>query len=762
MTTRYTPSAENSIKEAQTQAGGLGHGFVGSEHLLLGLLSIPDSVAYELLRRRNVEYGVVKEKVIQLNGFFDPCPTDKKSFTPKAKQILKSAEEKSRTPFGRIGSEGILEAILSFKDCTAVSIIESTGCSCDELLYDLSNATRSYQNMLTKAPRESKKLPPVLSKYAKDVLNGSEDPVIGREKEIGKMIAVLLRKTKNNPCLLGEPGVGKTALVEGLAKRIREKDVPDFLKNKTIVSLDMPSVLAGAKYRGDFEERLKNIISELESRPDIILFIDELHTAVGAGASEGSIDAANILKPALARGKITIIGATTTEEYRKHIESDSAFERRFMPIFLNEPTSDEALDILKGLRKRYEAHHGLKITDPALSCAVSLSVRFMPNRRLPDKAIDILDEACSLKRLINENNASDSVQINAILKGIKESDEEYLYQTEEFLKAKAEKSTVSLELTEADIKKAVSQRLGTDITAPVPSELASRLKENIFGQDECIDTICSSLTTGFSNLSVNTSPICSIMLCGPSGVGKTLLARKLSYELYGENGLIYFDMSEYSQPHTVSKLIGSPPGYIGYREEGLLTKEVRSKPNSVVVFDDVDKAHPEVLSIIGTILERGIFVSPSGKSVDFRSSVVILCSALTTTKHVGFSLSENDLLNEVIPDEIRGRLEKAVFLKELNEEAKLKIATRQMNELVNRLKKNNIEVSYDFSICKASSEKYSQKNGARGIVNFIKNEVEAFIIKSAFPLDNNEYVKFSISFENGKVLLSKTEKMHIM
>ena len=407
-------------------------------------------------------------------------------------------------------------------------------------------------------------------------------------------------------------------------------------------------------------------------------------------------------------------------------------------------------------------HHGLEITDAALSCAVSLSVRFMPNRRLPDKAIDILDEACSLKRLINESTANDVMHVNAILKGIKESEQEYLTETDAFLRQKAQTSEISLKLTEADIKKAISQRLGTDITAPIPTELASRLKENIYGQDESIDTVCASLAAGFSNLSNNTAPISSMMFCGASGVGKTLLAKNIAYELYGPNGLIYFDMSEYSQPHTVAKLIGSPPGYIGYREEGLLIKEARSKPNSVIVFDDVDKAHSDVMNLIGTILDRGIFVSPSGKSVDFRSSVIILCSSALPSKHAGFSSSQNDALPSAIPEEIRGRLGKTVLFKPLNDEAKIKTAQKHLNDLKNRMLNHNIDLSYDESVERQASEKYDSKGGVRGIISFIKNEIEALLIKEIFPANSPEGTKAVIYCRNGKILLSKTEKLHIM
>jgi ATP-dependent Clp protease ATP-binding subunit ClpC len=621
----------------------------------------------------------------------------------------------------------------------------------------------------------AKKLPPTIAKYASPLFKSDRenDPAFCRDEEIGHIIRILSRKTKNNPCLLGEPGVGKTAVVEGLAKRIRENDVPDFLKGKLLLALDIPSMLAGAKYRGDFEERLKNVLSESAERSDLILFIDELHTVMGAGASEGAIDASNILKPALSRGGITLIGATTTDEYRKYIERDSAFERRFQPIQINEPDRERTGMILRGLKTRFEEHHGIKISDEAIDTSVAMSVRYFPNRRLPDKAIDLLDESASEKRLNAEKTRHEKTELNSIVKGISAfSDGDSYSLLAQGLKSKADeiKADSIVVLTEEDVKSTLSRKLGRDITHPIPADLKERLQAQIFGQDQAIDKICSTLISGMLSLSERNRPASVIMIYGESGVGKTELCRTLSEVLFGDNSLLRIDMAEYSEKHSISRLMGSPPGYVGYGEEGILTKWTRSNPHSLILFDNAEKAHPEILNIISTISESSALPCPNGKTADFKSAVIIVSA---TTKKKGYSAGFSAIESSdppMIPDEafskgFLSKMDAVIPFSPLSASALKSISNKKLSEILYLLKKRGLKASFSDGMTEFILSRSKIKNDARSLSSFIKTNVEEKIAEYLYESDGSHFDKLEIFTKNGEIAVkgvTDLEKTHIM
>ncbi|MEG2377968.1 MAG: ATP-dependent Clp protease ATP-binding subunit, partial [Clostridia bacterium] len=602
---KFTASAECALRVAHEAACELGHGYVGSEHLLLGIAQVEDCAAGKLLARSGATHAAVRKKICAVIGNGSPGVVTPQGLTPRAKRVVSGAlSEAQRMSNPYVGTEHLLMAIAGESDCTGARILALLGVSQTQLYRELAggNAPKTASPAPTRAAGDCK----LLAQFGRDLTAaaraGTIDPIIGRERETERMIRTLTRKTKNNPVLLGEPGVGKTAVAEGLALKIAAGNVPASVSDKRIIMLDIPGMVAGTKYRGEFEDRVKNITKEVIAAGDVILFVDEMHMLVGAGAAEGAVDAANILKPALSRGEIQIIGATTRSEYHKYIERDAALERRFQPLEIEEPSGDETRAILLGLRKRYEEHHGISISDEAITAAVALSTRYIPDRKQPDKALDLIDEASSKVRL--HMSASDKVS-----------------------------------LLPEHIADVVSDLTGIPATRVGESEtlrllnLEDILKERIIGQDEAVSAVSRAVRRGRVGLKEPTRPCGSFLFLGPTGVGKTELAKALSDAVFGsERALIRIDMSEYMEQHTASRLIGSPPGYVGHDDGGQLTERVRRRPYSVVLFDEMEKAHPEISNLLLQILEDGTLSDSQGRHVDFSNTIIVMTSNIGASK----------------------------------------------------------------------------------------------------------------------------------
>ncbi len=681
----FTEKANKALNAAIQVASELGHTFIGSEHILYGLIAEDSSVASTLLSKKGISKEDVLQKIVDSDGRGDPVRLSPEHFTPRSKRILEqSVSEARRLGHSYVGTEHLLLAILRQVDGYAVMFLNDAGVDPQTLYQDCvsgiageaASASGGYTpdgyqsgNAKTQGSGDLKNL----LKYGKDLTQAAKDndidPVIGRKEEIDRVIQILSRRTKNNPCLIGEPGVGKTAIVEGLAEKISAGQVPEILKGKRVVSLDMTSMLAGAKYRGDFEERIKNVLDEVAKNHNVILFIDEIHNIIGAGAAEGAIDAANILKPQLARGQIQVIGATTLDEYRKYIEKDSALERRFQPVMVNEPNQEDAVKILFGLRDKYEAHHKIKITDEAIKAAVELSSRYINDRFLPDKAIDLIDEAAAkvrlraytaptdvkeledrLKELANEKAAAVNNQEFEQAAKFRDEEKQIKEQLESQKQQWMEKNSgLTGEVTPEDIADIVSGWTGVPVKQLTEEEserllhLEEVLHERVVGQDEAVSAVCRAIRRGRVGLKDPHRPMGSFLFLGPTGVGKTELCKTLAAALFGdEDAMLRLDMSEYMEKHTVSRMVGSPPGYVGYEEGGQLTEKIRRKPYSVVLFDEIEKAHPDVFNILLQILEDGILTDSQGRKVDFKNAVIIMTSnigarLLDEKKTVGFA-----------------------------------------------------------------------------------------------------------------------------
>ena len=709
MANRFTGRAQNALNGALREASALGHTYIGSEHLLLGLLSEEASIAAKLLSARGITAENVRHGVVELSGAGAPCRVSPSDMTPRVRKIIQdSAIEAGRAGQSYVGTEHLLLSLLDEDDCVAVRLLETMGISVGGLKRDVlgflagsptasvgdegfPSASRGRDSMGNdgQAKRRDRdrdrtrieetgdhRSLSTLLKFGRDLtakaLSGQMDPIIGREKETERVIRILSRRQKNNPCLIGEPGVGKTAVVEGLAQRIADGNVPETLKDKRIFTLDIPAMIAGAKYRGEFEDRLKSIMGEVAKDPSVILFIDELHTIVGAGAAEGAVDAANILKPALARGEIRIIGATTLDEYRLHIERDAALERRFQSVTVGEPEEEEALRILQGLRSKYEAHHKMKITDEALKAAVELSVKYIPDRFLPDKAIDLLDEAAAALRISALTAPQGLKELEEELGNVGREKEEAI-KAQEFERAAALRDReAGLQeayeqakdawsgnprkkgdemVTEAHIADVVTEWTGIPVSRLLESDgerllaLENTLRQKVLGQDAAVSSVSGAIRRGRLGLKDPHRPIGSFVFLGQTGVGKTALAKALAEALFGtEKTLIRFDMSEYMEKHSISRLIGSPPGYVGHEEGGQLTERIRRQPYAIVLFDELEKAHPDVFHLLLQILDDGCLTDSRGRRVDFRHTVIILTSNLGADpalhKSVGFSTGE--------------------------------------------------------------------------------------------------------------------------
>ena len=775
---KFTNKAKKVIEIANDISVEFGHNYIGTEHILYGLVKEGEGIAAKVLNNKGITDEKVKVKIEEILGIGRDIK-ETLGFTPRTKRVLENAFlEAKRIGYNYIGTEHLLLAIMKEGDCVAVRIITELNVEISKIYNEIAKVINEEES-----DREIKKdlergkgsyaLTPTLNQFGEDITlqaeDGKFDNIIGREKEIERIIQILSRRTKNNPCLIGEPGVGKTAIVEGLAEKVVLGEVPESLKNKRIVSVDISGMVAGAKYRGDFEERIKKALNEVKKVEDVILFIDELHTIVGAGAAEGAIDAANILKPLLARGEIQLIGATTIEEYRKYIEKDSALERRFSPVDVGEPTEKETIEIIKGIRDKYEAHHNVKITDEAVNSAVTLSVRYITDRFLPDKAIDLIDEAASQVRMKIFTEPDEIKTLEDKLEIISKEKEEAIYN-QEFEKAaklrdieqqtreKLEEETVKwrkaknkdiTEIGEENIAEIISkwtgipaQRLTEDENQKL-QHLEDKLHERVIGQNEAVEAVAKAIRRGRVGLKDPKRPIGSFLFLGPTGVGKTELSKALSEILFdNENSMIRFDMSEYMEAHSVSKLIGSPPGYIGYDGGGQLTEKIRRKPYSVVLFDEIEKAHPDVMNILLQILEDGHLTDSQGREVDFKNTVIIMTSNLgarhiTDKKSLGFGNTENDkeyeeLKKEVIKElkhelrpEFINRIDEIIVFHKLNKQDIENIAQIMLKQVEERLQKQKYIVEIDDGVVKTIVEQGFDSNfGARPLRRTIQNLVE--------------------------------------
>ena len=714
MMERYTPQAQEALGLAVGVAETLNHGYVGTEHLLIGLLQEGTGVAAKVLEENGVEEDRVIELVSQLIA---PNPTvqtaDRTAYTPRARRVIENSyREAVRFKAAQIGTEHILIAMLREGDCVASRLLNTIGVNIQKLYIDLlaamgEDAPAAKDDLQGARAGKRGNATPTLDSYSRNLTQlataGKLDPVIGREQEIQRVIQILSRRTKNNPCLIGEPGVGKTAVVEGLAQMIASGDVPETIADKRVVTLDLSGMVAGSKYRGEFEERIKKVISEVVESGDVLLFIDEIHTIIGAGGAEGALDASNILKPSLARGEIQLIGATTINEYRKYIEKDSALERRFQPVTVDEPTEEESVAILKGLRSRYEEHHKVEITDNALEAAVKLSSRYINDRFLPDKAIDLIDEAASKVRLQNYTKPDKIKVYEAEIDGLEEAKEEAIkkeaYEKAGEIKKKQEKlrekiaqtmekwqkdkESKKLIVSDNEIADVVSgwTRIPVRKLAEEESErlrnLEGILHQRVVGQEEAVTAISKAIRRGRVGLKDPKRPIGSFPFLGPTGVGKTELSKALSEAMFGtENALIRVDMSEYMEKHSVSKMIGSPPGYVGYDEGGQLSEKVRRNPYSVILFDEIEKAHPDVLNILLQVLDDGHITDAQGRKIDFKNTIIIMTSNagaenIISPKRLGFGMvsdakADYTFMKDRVMDEVK-RLFKPEFLNRIDE-----------------------------------------------------------------------------------------------
>ena len=777
---RFTEQAKQVMKIAEDISEQLGHNYMGTEHILIGLLDA-EGVASKIL----VTNGLDKDKLMELIDQLI-APDGKVGFaevnniTPRARNIIaKSYDLANRFKSKQVGTEHILLSLITEKDCIAIRLLNTIGIDIRKIYMDCLNTMGvNPQDMRMDGPKgrsSERGVTPTLDKYSRDLTKqaseGKLDPVVGREEEIRRVIQILSRRTKNNPCLVGEPGVGKTAIVEGLARKIVEGDVPDTVKNKRVVTLDLSGMVAGSKYRGEFEERIKAVISEVINSGDVILFLDELHTIIGAGGAEGALDASNILKPSLARGELQLVGATTREEYRKYIEKDAALERRFQPIDVAEPTSDETLQILKGLRPAYEEHHKVTITDEALEAAVKLSTRYINDRFLPDKAIDLMDEAASRIRLEVYSDSPKRKEAEEKLKAL-ENEKEEAIKNEEYEKAGAIKKKQTrlkkqIEKIDEEIKEHREERelfvTGEDIAAVISSwtkipvkklkeeeserlrKLEEILHKRVVGQEEAVSAVAKAIRRGRVGLKDPNRPIGSFLFLGPTGVGKTELSKALAEAVFGtENSIIRVDMSEYMEKHSVSKMVGSPPGYVGYDEGGQLSEKIRRNPYSVVLFDEIEKAHPDVFNILLQVLDDGHITDAQGRKVSFKNTIIIMTSNagaqnIIAPKTLGFS-SENDAkadynrMKDGVMDEIRrifkpeflNRIDEIIVFHSLSRENIKEIVSIMFKKISDRaLEELNIKLKCTEEFVVHIAEKgFDEKYGARPLRRAIQNEVE--------------------------------------
>ena len=807
MTYKFTNRAEKALEIANELAIELNHNYIGTEHLLYGLIAEGTGVASQVLEMQNLTPEKVLEEIEMLigRGNEDTNVEETIGFTPRTKRVIENAfKEAKRLDSEYIGTEHMLIGIMKEGDSVAVRIMLDLNINPQKIYNEIIKLVSEDENINLNSKQANNKnigsfnQTPTLNQFGTDLTKqsgeGKLDPVIGRTEEIQRVVQILSRRTKNNPCLIGEPGVGKTAVVEGLAEKIIAGDVPETLKNKRVVNVDISSMVAGAKYRGDFEERIKKSLAEVKKVGDVILFIDEIHTIIGAGSAEGAVDAANILKPLLARGEVQVIGATTLNEYRKYIEKDAALERRFSPVNVGEPTPDETVEILEGIRDKYEAHHNVKITKEAIESAVKLSVRYINDRFLPDKAIDLVDEAASRVKMRNYTRPDNIKKLeNKVLNIDKEKEEAVKVQDfekaanlrdeENEIKKKLEKEKQKWEerntksvsvLTEEDIADVIASWTGIPVKKLTQDEneklknLEKTLHERVIGQNEAVEAVTKAIRRGRVGLKDPNRPIGSFLFLGPTGVGKTELSKALAEVLFGnENAMLRIDMSEYMEPHSVSKLIGSPPGYVGFDEGGQLTEKIRRKPYSVILLDEVEKAHPDVMNMLLQILDDGRLTDAQGRTVNFKNTVIIMTAnigarLITDKNMLGFSNNNNkneetqkeyetikkDVMGELkkqFRPEFINRIDEIIVFHKLNNEDIRKIMDIMLNQLISRLKEQEIDIEIDESVKKLLIEKgVDIKYGARPLKRTIQNILEDKIAEAML---------------DGKITVSKKAKV---
>lgn len=749
---KFSRKAALALASGQSIASGLGHTYIGSEHILLGIIKESDSVGARILLSRGITYDKVEQKLVELVGKGDPTLLSARDITPRMRRVIElSFASAKRFGFTIVGTEHILIGMTAEPECVAMQLLTKLGLSPKALSDTISQRLGLYElppsGTAAKAPKALKAITKYSVNLTKEASLGTLDPIIGRKKELERVMSILCRRNKNNPCLVGEPGVGKTVIVEGLAQKIAQGKVPLALIDKQIYMLDLTSMIAGSKYRGEFEERLKSVVDEAEKNPDIILFIDEMHVVVGAGAAEGAIDASNILKPALARGKIKVIGATTVSEYRKHIEKDQALERRFAPVIIDEPDKKRTLEILKGVRPKLEAHHRVKIEDSALDSAIDLSVRYIGDRFLPDKAIDLIDESAAKANLkaYSEGESSPQQKISfSLSEGNFDTAAELSLMLDE-LPQKAADSSIP-HITDKDICAVVSTSTGiptgnlTENEGKQLMDLEQRLEKRVIGQKEAVHTMCEVIRRARTGLGDPNRPLSSIMLCGTTGVGKTELCRALALELFGsEKALVKIDMAEYMEKHSVSKIIGSPPGYVGFDSGKTLADRIRSRPYCILLLDEIEKAHPDVLNILLGILDEGRLTDSTGRQISFKNIIIIMTSNIGASKLVGkvsmgfgqkgesFSFVKTEIMSALrreLRPEFLNRLDEIIVFNKLGIFELKQIALKMLGELAQRLKKSSVSVSFDNSVVDMVCDfKDEFQYGARQIKRIIDTKI---------------------------------------
>ena len=798
----FTGKANEVLNLAIKAAGEYGHNYVGSEHILIGLLKEGTGVAANVLDEKGITYEDIDSLIKEEIGTGRPTRLSPDDFTPRSKRIIELSFQIARSmTHSFVGTEHLLISLIKETDSYAVRFINQLGVDENAILEELADSIGNGETDDRRNGAKGKKgksKTPTLDEFGKDLTDmakqGKIDPVIGRDKEIQRVIQILSRRNKNNPCLIGEPGVGKTAIAEGLALKIVSDEVPELLRNKKIVALDLTSMVAGTKYRGDFEERIKKAMDEVREAKDVILFIDEVHTIMGAGAAEGAVDAANILKPSLARGEIQVIGATTIDEYRKNIEKDAALERRFQPVTVGEPTEDEAIEILRGLRDRYEAHHKVKITDEAIESAVKMSSRYIADRYLPDKAIDLIDEAASVVRLNAQTLPQNLKDMEDEIKRL-EQEKQAAITAQDFESAAKfrDKQNKLSELlagekdkwknasshdvkavTTDEIAAVVSGWTGIPVSQLTKEESERLLKmeeilhERIVGQDRAVKSIAKAIRRGRVGLKNPNRPIGSFIFLGPTGVGKTELCKTLADAMFGdENAIIKLDMSEYMEKHTVSKLIGSPPGYVGFDEGGQLTEKIRRRPYSVVLFDEIEKAHPDVFNMLLQILEDGVLTDSQGRKVSFKNAIIIMTSNVGASKiteqkqSLGFGESgdENKTIEELVMGDLKrtfkpeflNRLDEIIVFNQLEEEDIKEIAKRMLKTLAKRVEEMDIEIEFtDAAIDELAKEGFDKVYGARPLRRAIQSKIEDRLSELILEEKVKPNSKCTVDFKDGE------------
>ena len=805
MTYKFTNRAKEAVEFANDLAIELGHNYVGTEHLLYGLAKEGTGIAGQVLQKYDVTPTKIIEKIRELIGEGDKYIISIIGLTPRTKKIIENAfKEAKKQNSEYIGTEHLLIGMLKEGDSVAIKIMLELGVDFQKIYNDIFSILNKSEKENTVSQKSRGTKEQTINQFGTNLTQmaelGNLDPVIGREKEITRVVQILSRRTKNNPCLIGEPGVGKTAIVEGLAQSIISGNVPDTLKNKKIYTLDISGMVAGAKYRGDFEDRIKKCLKEVKKAGDIILFIDEVHSIVGAGAAEGAIDAANILKPLLARGEIQLIGATTITEYRQYIEKDAALERRFQTVMVNEPTIEDTVKIINGLRDKYEAHHNVKITDEAIEAAVNLSDRYINDRFLPDKAIDLIDEAASkvkielytepkvIKKqedrvLAVSKEKEEAVKMQdfekaAKLRDIEKEEKEKLNKQKQNWESENNKTITTI--TKQDIAQIVAEITGIPVSKIGQTEneklkkLENELSKKVVGQNEAIKAVSKAIKRARTGLKDPNRPIGSFLFLGPTGVGKTKLSKALAEILFGdENAMVRLDMSEFMEAHTTSKIIGSPPGYIGYEEQGGLTEKIRRKPYSLILFDEIEKAHPDVLNLLLQILEDGILTDSHGRTVDFKNTVIIMTSnigarLITDKKTLGFKNEnqeeENLRINKDVTQELKrelkpeliNRIDEIIVFNKLGKEELKQIVNLMIKESLNRLEKQNIDLTVeddvkDLIINKGVDLAY----GARPLRRAMQNILEDKIVEEILDGNLEEGDKAKVVIENDEVKIDK-------